>query len=345
METDKLNKVAGILSDNTQNTVIVTHENPDGDAIGSSLGLCQFLRVCGYQNISVICPDDYPSFLKWMPGNDKVIIAFNNFKKAKSIIGEAGLIFCIDFNDVERTGRLEKPLRKSDAKTILIDHHPQPADGFDLVFSYINVSSTAEIVYKLLKFIDQARIDKNIATCLFTGIMTDTGSFSYGCNNPDTFAICAELVKLGINPESIHRLVYDTYSFERMKLLGYCLSEKLTIIPGFNTAYICLTQKDLEQFNYQEGDTEGVVNYALSIRNIDIAALFIEKEDHVKISLRSIGSIDVNEFARKFFNGGGHANAAGGKYYGDIDKTIKYFESAVGKYRKGKFKTVQTLKQ
>ncbi len=344
METEKFNKIAGILSNKTQNTVIITHESPDGDAIGSSLGLYRFLMAYGYRNVSVISPDNYPSFLGWMPGNDEIIIGFDNFKRAKNIIAEADLILCLDFNDVERTGKLEKPLRKSAAKTILIDHHPQPSDDFDFVFSYVNVSSTAEIVYKFLKLLDHTGIDKDIATCLFTGIMTDTGSFSYGCNNPDTFAICAELVELGINPESIHRLVYDTYSVERMKLLGYCLSEKLTVIPGLYTAYIFLTQKELKRFSYQEGDTEGVVNYALSIRNIDLAALFIEKKDHVKISFRSVGGINVNDFARKFFNGGGHANAAGGKHYDDIDKAIKYFEDVVVKFRKGKYKTVQKIK-
>ncbi len=341
MEIDKINKLLQLLSDKNQNIAIIIHENPDGDAIGSSLALHEFLRLSGYKHVSVVSPDDYAYFLKWMPDNEKIIIAEADFKKAEKTINKSDIIFCLDFNDIARTNKLENLFSRSTAKTILIDHHPQPTDGFDIAFSYIGVSSTSEIIYKLIALIDQDKMNKNIATCLYTGIMTDTGSFGYGCNNPETFAICAELVKLGINPESIHRLVYDTYSVERMRLLGYCLSERLTVMPGLYTAYICLTQKDLEHFNHQDGDTEGVVNYALSIRNIDLAALFLEKEDHVKISFRSIGDLNVNGFARKYFNGGGHANAAGGKYYSTIKNTIKYFESVLVEFRKDKFKTVQ----
>ena len=334
MELEKINKTIKYLSDKNQRIVITTHVNPDGDAIGSSLGLCEFLKLCNFKNVTVISPNDYATFLKWMPGTDSIIIAENEFSNAEKIIQEAELIFCLDFNDINRTDNLKKPLYNSTAKTILIDHHPQPADSFDIAFSYINTSSTAEIIFKFIQAINYDNLNKNIAACLFTGIMTDTGSFSYNCNNPETFHICSELIKTGINADNIHRLVYDTYSLNRMKLLGYCLNEKLTVLPEQQTAYIALTKEELETYNHHEGDTEGVVNYALSIRNIDLAALFIEKQDHVKLSLRSIGNIDVNDFARKYFNGGGHMNAAGGKYYKDISKTIEYFKSVLNDFRK-----------
>lgn len=342
LEENKVNKAAKILSEKNQKIVITTHVNPDGDAIGSSLALYKFLKLSGNKNVTAITPNDYASFLKWMPGNDEIMIAENNPDAAANTITEADLIFCLDYNDIERTENLKQPLKNSKARTVLIDHHPQPGEGFDIVFSYINTSSTAEIVFKLIKAIDKGKLNKDIAACLFAGIMTDTGSFSYGCNNPETFTICAELIRTGINAENIHRLVYDTYSVSRMKLLGYCLNEKLTVLPEFNSAYICLTKKELEKFDHQEGDTEGVVNYALSIRNIDLAALFIEKDDHVKISLRSIGDVNVNDFAREFFNGGGHANAAGGKYLKNISSAVEYFESALAEFRK--FENSQTLK-
>jgi len=344
LEINKVNKVANILSNKSQKIAIITHVNPDGDAIGSSLGLFNFLIKANYFGTSVITPNDYASFLKWMPGNDQIIIASENYEKASKNIIEADIIFCLDFNDPQRTDILEKLLKKSKAKTILIDHHPQPIDIFDYTFSYVDASSTAEIIFKFMQTIDKNNINKNIAACLYAGIITDTGSFSYGCNNPETFIISAELVKKGINPENINRLVYNTYSVNRIKLLGYCLSERLTVIDKYNTAYICLTQKDLEKFNHQEGDTEGIVNYALSIRNIHLAALFIEKKDYVKISFRSLGNIDVNYFARKYFNGGGHVKAAGGNYYDTISKTIEYFETVLAEFRKNNLTITEKLK-
>ncbi len=345
MEIQKVNKIERILNTKkSQKISIITHVHPDGDAVGSSLGLYEFLNQKGFSNISVITPNDYASFLKWMPGNEKIIIAEENYESACNLIIGADILFCLDFNHPDRSDNLANLLYKSNAKTILIDHHPQPADSFDFVFSYIDTSSTAEIIFKFISAIDKDVINKDIAACLFAGIMTDTGSFSYGCNNPETFTICADLIETGINPENIHQLVYNTYTENRMRLLGYCLSKKLTVISELNSAYIYLTIKDLEYFNHQDGDTEGIVNYALSIRNIDFAALFVEKKDHIKISFRSVGSIDVNVFARLYFNGGGHKNAAGGKYYDNISKTIKYFESVLSKFRKEIISDKQNLK-
>lgn len=335
MNIQEVENISGILSDKNKKIVLVTHVNPDGDAIGASLGLYEFLLLSGFSSVLVITPNDFTSFLKWLPGNENILTASNNNEKAKKAIYDADVLFCLDFNDPERAENLSKPITQSKALTVLLDHHPQPVDGFDYVLSDTTASSTAEIVYKFIKSIskDNLKLNNNIAACLYTGIMTDTGSFSYGCSNPDTFSICAELVKTGINPDDIHRLVYDTYSVDRIKLLGYCLSKRLTLISQYNTAYICLTQKDLDFFNHQEGDTEGIVNYALSIRNIDLAALFIEKKNHVKLSIRSIGNIDVNYFARNYFNGGGHKNAAGGKYFNNITETIKYFENVIPEFR------------
>jgi len=333
LDLKKIVNISELISDKSKKIAIITHVNPDGDAIGSCLGLYKFLKCNSYNNVSVITPNDFPEFLKWMTVNDEVIIANKNNKIAEELITDADFLFCLDFNNPNRSDILEPLFYKSKAKKILIDHHPQPADVFDFVISDIKSSSTAEIVFKFIRD-NKFRIflNKDIASCLYAGIMTDTGSFSYGCNNPDTFAICSELIKTGINADNINRLVYNTFSENRTRLLGYCLNKKLTVLEDSNAAYISITKEELNRFKHRPGDTEGIVNYALSIRNINIAALFIEKSDHIKLSLRSTGNFNVNEFSRKHFNGGGHKNAAGGKYYDNMNNTIKFFESVVTEF-------------
>ncbi len=308
------------------------HTNPDGDAVGSSLGLYDYLKQAGYTNLHVIAPNPYASFLHWMPGNDEIVIATDEKKRAGQLIGDASLLFCLDFNGFSRTDLLEDRLKRSDALKIMIDHHPQPEGGFDLVFSDTNASSTAEMVFEFITSLGgEQLISLEGAQCLYAGIVTDTGSFSYGCNNPRTYEIVARLIRKGVDGAHLHRLIYNTYTADRMRLLGFCLSEKLVVMPEHHSAFISLSERELERFNHQEGDTEGVVNYALAIEGITLAALFTEKKDHVKASFRSAGDVDVNELARKHFNGGGHKNAAGGKSFSSLADTLTYFVSLLNK--------------
>lgn len=330
MDQTSIRKVEQLLSDKESRIAIVTHTNPDGDALGSSLGLYGFFKKAGFKYVSVVTPNDFPSALKWMPWHEEIIIADYIPDKAQEVILKARLIFFLDLNGIKRAENLEQYLRESLAVKILIDHHPQPENEFDILFSEINVSSSAELVYKFIEALGGTDlIDKPIAECLYAGIVTDTGSFSYSCNFPETYEITALLLKSGVDGEHLQRLIYNNLSADRIRLLGYCLSEKLQLMEEQNAAYISLSQEELIRFNHKEGDTEGVVNYALSIENITLAALFIEKPDHVKISFRSAGKVDVNQLARKHFNGGGHTNASGGKSFENFFSTIKRFEELV----------------
>ena len=305
--------------------VITSHFNPDGDAIGSALALYKYLTKIGLE-ASVIVPNDYPEFLKWLPENDKVRIFEHNSRENSKLVLDADLLFSLDYNDPSRVGNMEKVLKDTKAKKVLIDHHLQPNSGFyDMVISTVNTSSTAELVFDFIKDNFKQGIDRDIAVCLYTGILTDTGSFSYSCSHAHTFSVVAELFKYGINGEEIHRKIYSTNSEKRLRLLGYCLREKLVVINDYVTAYITLTKKELQEFEYKTGDTEGVVNYALSIKGIRFAAMFIEKDNKIRISFRSTGDFSVNEFARKHFEGGGHKNAAGGDSYDNMDKSVRKF--------------------
>ncbi len=314
------------------NVLIVAHYNPDGDTIGASLAMYHFLSSLGHQ-AKVLVPNDPPSFLKWMPGSDDLVIYQQNPEFGNELISNADIIFCMDFNATSRVKFFSEQLSASHATKVLIDHHLQPENEFDLVFSVTEVSSTSELLYCLL---DEAGFVSNVniemAECLFTGIMTDTGSFSYACSRHETFEITSRLISTGINVEKIHRMVYDTYSESRMRLLGYCLSDRLKVLPQFGTAYIWLTKEDLEKFDYLPGDTEGVVNYALSIQNISLAALFTERDDRIRLSLRSKGDFSVNELARKHFKGGGHRNAAGADSFESMELTLARFESLLKEY-------------
>lgn len=314
--------------------VVTSHHNPDGDAIGSILALTLLLLKMGKDAVAMV-PNDYPAFLKWMPGSNKVIIFRQNEEKAMDIISRSDLIFCLDYNTLHRTGGMEEALRKAGGKKILIDHHPEPVlSDFDFYLSVIQISSTSELLYRFIEgcsWLD--RINQDVATSLFVGIMTDTGSFSFSCNYPDTFHITASLLGTGINPEHIHRLVYDTYSENRLRLLGYCLSEKLTILPEFSTAYIALSKDELDRFHHKVGDTEGIVNYALSIESIKIAVLLTERKDRIRLSFRSKDDLSVNSIAREHFNGGGHKNAAGGDSFVSLDETIIKLKEVLEQYK------------
>ena len=315
--------------------VIVPHKNPDGDAIGSTLGLFHYL-IKGDHNVHVLVPNDYPPFLKWMPGSDTILKYDSQTKISDSLINEADIIFTLDFNAFHRTGNMETVLTESSALKIMIDHHQAPDHYATYMYSDVSMSSTCEMVYNFIDMLGDANtIDSNIATCLYVGIMTDTGSFRFRSTTSTTHNIVAKLIEKGANNTDIHNNVYDTNRYERMQLLG-CALTNLRVIPESKAAYITLSQDELQKYNYKKGDTEGVVNYGLSLDGIVLAAIFIEdrKEGIIKISLRSKGNFSVNEMSRAHFEGGGHTNAAGGKSNLSLQKTIEKFISILPSYNK-----------
>ncbi len=317
-----------------QDIVLVSHSNPDGDALGSSLALSRFLSKAGHK-VNVMVPNAYPAFLAWMPGSRDILNWETDEDRCRALITQAKLVFCLDFNALHRLDGLGTAIQRSSAIRILIDHHIDPSDEFHLSLSDTKYSSTSEMVYEVIRHLGGLdRMDPDIAVNIFVGIMTDTGSFSYACNRPETFSIAAELIRYGVNPEKVHRLVYDTYSEHRMRLLGHSLGDRLKVFPQWHTAYIYLTAKDLEDYHFQKGDTEGLVNYPLSIQDIHLSVIFIEKEGHIRLSLRSKGNFSVNNFVRKHFEGGGHRNAAGGNAYLSMNETLRLFESLLPLYSK-----------
>jgi len=331
---ENINEYFSRLVTTPSEIVIAAHHNPDGDTIGASLALYHFLKAHRH-HVEVLVPNDPPAFLQWMPGSDAIVVYQSDSVKGNQLLARADIVFCVDFNACSRVKFFSEQLLASQATKILIDHHPHPENEFDISLSVVEVSSTSELVFSLLESSGFAgSVTREIAECLFVGIMTDTGSFSYSCNRPETFRIAAKLIEAGVDVEKVHRLVYDTYSESRMRLLGLCLGDRLKVLPEFSTAYIWLTRDDLQNFNYQPGDTEGVVNYALSIRNISLAALFIERDDRVRISLRSKGNFSVNELARNHFKGGGHKNAAGADSFDSMDVTLARFEELLIHYKK-----------
>jgi phosphoesterase RecJ-like protein len=311
---------------------LLTHINPDGDAIGSLLGFYWYLVKKGCR-VCMAVPNDFPQFLDWMDGADQILVFSKQGNKVREELQKADMVFYLDFNEPGRLGEMQQVLEGLDVTTILVDHHPEPECKADHIFSVQEASSTAELVYRLIEGLeDVGLIDTVIATCLYVGIMTDTGCFSFNSSQPRTFEIVGELLLRGIDKDRIFSQVYNNYSEDRMRLLGYCLEQKLIVMPENRTAYISLTRDELNRFNHARGDTEGFVNYPFSISNIRISVLFIERDDHIKISFRSKGDFPINAFAAKFFNGGGHRNAAGGESYEGLAVTIKKFENLIGQY-------------
>lgn len=333
MTSSQIKKVKALLS-KPKSIVIVTHWSPDGDAMGSSLGLYNYL-IQKKHHVQVITPNDYPSFLAWLPGNKNVLEFSKNAKAAAKAVAKADFIFCLDFNSLKRIDLLGEEVGKSNAPKMIIDHHLQPEDFAEYLLHSIEACSTCELIYDFINLMgDRKRLNKDIANCLYTGIMTDTGSFRYPSTTAKTHKIVAELIASGAENAAIHDLVYDNNSEARLKLLGYCLAEKLTVVKELETAYFALSQQDLEKFNYQKGDTEGVVNYALSMRDVRFSAFFVERDGIIKISFRSKGKFDVNQFARMHFSGGGHANAAGGMSALSLPATISKFLGVLPEYKK-----------
>jgi len=311
--------------------IIIPHKNPDGDALGSSLALQCFLSKTGH-NVQVISPNEYPEFLNWMPGQDNIIKFSQAPEQSTQLIKAADIVFTLDYNQLSRIDAMESIVAESKAQKIMIDHHQNPGDYAFITYSDATIGSTCEMVFELIYAIDSTQLDKVIATCLYTGIMTDTGSFRFQSTTARTHQIVSQLIEQGAEPHLIHQNIYDTYSFNRLQLLGNALSN-LKKIEGLPVVYISLSQKELNQNKFKKGDTEGFVNYGLSLLGISLAVIMIENETEkiIKMSFRSKGTFDVNQFAKKYFGGGGHMNAAGGVSRSSLDKTIEHFLSSIAK--------------
>lgn len=310
--------------------VIVAHYNPDGDAIGSTLGLKHFLKTQGVE-AEVVVPNDFPKFLKWMPEAKKITIADYKRKKANTLINEADVIFILDFNANHRAGNLMMPwLDKATATKILIDHHQQP-DEYDYVYSDTSIPATCQLVYHFIEALGQKdAVNEDIAQCLYTGIMTDTGGFRFRSTSSTTHRIIADLIDKGAEPSTISSNTWDNNSLSRLQLLSLVLG-RIEVVKEGKVAILHLYRKELEELGFQKGDTEGFVNYGLSLKGCEFSVIFIEDlyEDFIKISFRSKKNVDVNQFARKYFNGGGHINAAGGKSTLSMQETIDRFKTIV----------------
>lgn len=317
-----------------KNIVITTHYKPDGDALGSSLAMLLWLKAHGHQ-AKLIVPSDYPSFLSWMPHQEEAIIYTENKALADQLIIQADLIFCLDFNGLARTHDMQTILQSSTAKKIMIDHHLDPSGFDDFRHWNTDAAATALLIYDFIVNMmdDRASITPEIATCIYTGIMTDTGSFRFQSTTAEVHLTVADLILLGAKNAAIHDLVYNSSSENKLKFLGFCLLNRLVVLPDYNTAYFAITKEDLNRFNIVTGDTEGLVNYALSISGIRLAALIIDRTTQIKLSLRSTGTFPANEICAKYFNGGGHRNAAGGHDNQPLADVVTKFKSILPIYQ------------
>ena len=313
--------------------VLTTHTNPDGDAIGSSLAMWHYLRAKGH-DVLAVAPNHFPGFLNWMPGSGEIAIYKTEAKRVQAALDEADLVFCLDYNALNRSGNMYDVLERCPAPRVLIDHHIEPElDSFTYHLSTTETSSTGELIYEFILMMgDREMLNRPIAECIYAGMVTDTGSFSFAANHPKTYEITGELVKLGVDAEKIHRLIYDTFSENRLRLLGHAISNRLIVWDKLHTALIYLTREDLKQFHYKVGDIEGVVNFPLMMENVNLSILLTERDNQIRVSMRSKGDFSVNDLARKHFNGGGHRNAAGGRMFIPIKETIDNFHEVLQDY-------------
>nr|WP_321373003.1 bifunctional oligoribonuclease/PAP phosphatase NrnA [uncultured Bacteroides sp.] len=316
----------------TEKVVIVSHTSPDGDAMGSSLGLYHFL-ISQNKTVNVIVPNAFPEFLKWMPGAKEITLYNHDKEKADKLVADADMICCLDFNGLKRIDDLGLVVKEAKARKVMVDHHPFPDDFCSIVMSHPEISSTSELVFRLicrLGYFDE--MTKEGAECIYTGMMTDTGSFTYNSNSREIYYIISQLISKGIDKDDINRNVYNTYSESRLRLMGYVLHSKMKVYSESHSAMIWLTQEELKNFNYVKGDAEGFVNIPLSIKEVKFSAFFREDTNMIKVSLRSVGDFPCNKFASEYFNGGGHLNASGGEFYGTMQEAIDTFEKGLKKY-------------
>ena len=329
----ELTRLKELLNEPRQ-IVITTHHKPDGDAMGSSLGLYNYLIQKGHQ-VRVITPSDYPKFLHWLPNNPEVIIYPEKPVVSQELIAAADIVFCLDFNALSRINEMGELVRKASAVKVMIDHHLEP-EGFDDFRHWsINACASAQLVYDFIVNLMEERnlVNKDVATCLYTGIMTDSGSFRFPNTTAEVHHIVADLIACGAENSRIHQLVYDNFSENRLRFLGHCLINRLEVFTEYNAALITVTKEDLKRFQITTGDTEGIVNYALAINGIRLAALIVERPDRVKLSLRSTGDFPANEICKKYFNGGGHRNAAGGFSDQNLETVIGQFKGILPEYK------------
>lgn len=326
MTREDIDTVKQLLS-SPKKIVIIPHRNPDGDAMGSTLGLYHFLKLKGHEPV-VIVPNEFPDFLAWLPSSDTVKVYEKENEVSYGLLKAADIIFTLDFNVLSRTGDfMAEALKKLTAPFIMIDHHQKPDDYAVVTFSDTSYGSTCEMVYHFIQQLGEGNlIDKTIATCLYTGIVTDSGSFRYPSTTGTTHRIVSEFIDLGIDNSNIHSLLFDNHSHNRIQILARAL-QNMMVLPAYKTSYTSLSQEELNSFGHSKGDTEGIVNYGLSMKDIAFTAFFTENKDEniIKISFRSKGDFDVNAYAREHFSGGGHINAAGGKSHESLEATIQKF--------------------
>ncbi len=324
----------GALLNQPQNILITTHQNPDGDAMGSSLGLAGYLQKKGH-HVTVVTPTDYPQNLAWMIGSHTVLAFDEKIRSTvNQLIDEASVIFCLDFSSIDRIKELGPLVQQARSHKVMIDHHLAPESFADLAYWDTGAASTTQLVFQLItKLGDQALIDVSIAECLYTGLMTDTGSFRHPSTTGDVHRMAAVLVDLGIDVSRIHRRIFDYVSLEKLRLLGYVLNEKLKVLPEYKFAYITLTEQELKRFRSKTGDTEGMVNYALSVEGVVAAAILIDRGEEIRLSFRSVGDFSVRELTNRHFNGGGHKNAAGGRSRLSLAETEDWLLSILPQYQ------------
>jgi len=329
---DLIHKVQRAL-DTAEKIAIVVHVGPDGDAMGSSLGWWHYLMSIDKEPV-VVVPTAFPNFLTWMPGSDKVMIYEGNEASCEEVLNAAELIFTLDFNVPSRMAKMEAAVMNAPAPKILVDHHLHPGDYAKVAISYPEISSTSELIFRLIcRLGDFSKINLACAECIYTGMMTDTGGFTYNSNKPEIYTIINELIKLGVDKDDIYRKVFNNYSADRMRLMGYALFSKMKIYPEYKAALITLTLRELQEFNFQNGDAEGLVNLPLSIDGVVFSVFMREDTDKIKISLRSQGTFPANKVSSDLFNGGGHLNAAGGESYISMQESVKKFEEALPNYK------------
>jgi len=302
--------------------LITSHRNPDGDAVGSSLALMHFLKA-NFHTVYVSFPSDFPGNFAWMEGSEDVLIYDVKVKKVNKIIDNVDLIFALDYNGLDRIDKMGEYIAKSNVPVAMIDHHLHPKDFSQYTLSDSSASSTCELVFDFIKMMDSKQpLDRKVAEYIYTGILTDTGSFKYSIS-PKLFRICAELLEGGVDADKVQMLVFNSLPEKNLRLLGYCLNKRMEILPEIKTGIITLTKKDYEDFDIQRGDTEGIVNYLLMLEDVKIAAFVSEQPKIVKLSLRSKGDYAVNEILSAHFKGGGHKNAAGGASFTGLSSTLK----------------------
>lgn len=316
------------LSENNPITII-THFNPDGDAIGSAIGLKLFFEKYNH-TVDCIFPSEYPPYYDWMPSANRGLVFKEQLKSNfETYFDENRLIFCLDFNNSSRVNQLSELLANSKARKILIDHHEEPSNEFSLNFSYPGRSSTCELIYELIMKYDNDKLDLDISTCLYTGLITDTGGFQFSSTHSSTHQMAAHLIEIGIQPSDIYNHCFNNFSLNRLKLFGHCIANNMKIFEEKRLAYIWIDRKTKEEFDIKDGDTEGLVNYPLKVMGIDVAVLFKQDYDKIRISFRSKNDVDVSKFSKEFFSGGGHKNAAGGMSKLKLKETLERFESLI----------------